>query len=92
MSNYRCITTEDLIKKNKAGGYMNSLKINDKVIFTGCSEAQQLWGNYSNHNMLKKDSIYTIDDVEIHSWHTKVSLKEVDGWFNSVCFKKQEDL
>ena len=31
--------------------------------------------------------LYTIDEVDVHTWHTKIKLKGIIGKFNSVCFK-----
>jgi len=32
---------------------------------------------------------YIVEKEEIHSWHTKVFLKGIDGSFNSTCFDLQ---
>lgn len=63
------------------------MKIGDKVKFTGCSKAQQQWG-YNDDPMgkLMIDSEYIISGIEMHSWHTKITLEGIDGRFNSVCF------
>jgi hypothetical protein len=59
---------------------------NDKVKFIGCSQDQISWGNNDDPNMLILDEIYVVECVEVHSQHTKISLKGVGGKFNSVCF------
>lgn len=63
------------------------MEIGDKVKFTGCSKEQQKWGNNTDPtDKLVVGSEYTISDIEIHSWHTKITLEGIDGRFNSVCF------
>jgi len=59
-----------------------------KVKFIGASESQRNWGSYTgNWDDLKKGKKYIIDHTEVHSSHTKVYLKGINGNFNSVCFK-----
>jgi hypothetical protein len=59
-----------------------------KVIFTGCTPEQHRWGSHTGDvSKLVVGTVYTIDSVDVHTWHTKVYLKEVDGSFNSVCFE-----
>jgi len=65
---------------------MEQLKPGDNVIFLGCSKEQQRWGN-NDWPPCIKDHVYIVTDVEVHSQHTKVSLKGMVGKFNSVCFK-----
>ncbi len=64
------------------------MKAGDKVIYTGCTIEQQRWG--TNDSPKKKGlivgNIYEVDSVEVHTWHSKVTLKGIDGRFNSVCF------
>lgn len=61
-------------------------KIGDKVKFIGCSKEQIAWGSNDSPHMLVVGEKYTIEMVEVHSQHTKISLKGVIGKFNSVCF------
>ena len=62
-------------------------KENDKVVFLGSDEEVNKWGNCDNSNdLLVIGEKYTIDHTEVHSWHTKVFLKEVVGGFNSILF------
>lgn len=58
----------------------------DHVQFIGCTKEQQLWGN-NDFPPCIVGRFYTVTDVEVHSQHTKVSLKGMVGKFNSVCFK-----
>ena len=63
------------------------MEIGDKVKFTGCSTAQQNWGRNDNTtDKLVFGNEYIISDIEVHSWHTKISLVGIEGKFNSVCF------
>lgn len=66
------------------------MKKGQKVKYTGkASDEQVNWGENDDpriHLVTNKD--YTIDNIIIHSWHTKISLKEIPGKeFNSLHFK-----
>ena len=67
------------------------MKRGDKVKYNGCSEAQQKWGSYDDHSKLVVGEVYTVSKVEVHSGHTNVHLKGIDGRFNSVCFTKMPE-
>lgn len=61
----------------------------DNVIFIGTSDDQVKWGNQDDPRLVCIEKItYEIEEVDIHSWHTKLKLKYVEGWFNSVSFEK----
>lgn len=65
------------------------MKPGDKVIFVGCSVDQINWGSNDDPNKsLSIGAVYTISEVDVHSWHTKISLEGFSGRFNSVCFEK----
>jgi hypothetical protein len=59
-----------------------------KVKYTGCSKEQEQWGGNDNPEAkgLIVGNIYEVEKTEVHTWHTKMFLKEIDGKFNSVCF------
>ena len=61
-----------------------------KVKYIGCTENQIKWGcNDDPHSFLTIGGIYTMLKEEVHSWHTKIILKEFpDKKFNSVCFEE----
>lgn len=61
-----------------------------KVVYTGCSSEQVKWGSNDNpNNILIIGKEYTVKSIDIHSWHTKIELKEFPGkFFNNVCFKR----
>lgn len=48
------------------------------------------WGiSKDNANLLKLGETYTVEKTEVHSWHTKVFLKEFPGVeFNSAWFEE----
>lgn len=60
-----------------------------KVIYNGkwCKDSQQ-WGSHDNpYGILHTGQEYTIEKTEVHSWRTKVILKEFpDKKFNSIWF------
>jgi len=64
----------------------------DIVVFIGCLKEQINWGNNDDPNgILIKNNTYIVEKIEVHSYHTKLTLKGVNGKFNSVCFLKLED-
>ena len=64
------------------------VKKGEVVEFTGCSKDQHAWGNHTgDFTKLTVGGRYTVERVEIHSWHTKIFLKGIDVSFNSVCFE-----
>lgn len=69
---------------------MENFRVGDKVIYTGCSDEQVNWGSSNNdpRKVLIEGVSYYIEKVEVHSWHTKLSLRGVYGRFNSVSFEK----
>jgi len=58
----------------------------DRVVFRGQSDEQRRWGNNSDASFLIVGKIYIVDQVEVHSHHTKLKLRNKQGMFNSVCF------
>lgn len=41
-------------------------------------------------SILVKGNFYEIARIEIHGWYTKIWIKDVPGWFNSVAFSTSE--
>ena len=66
---------------------MMKLKVGDNVEFLGCSKEQIAWGNNDDTYHLILGHIYIVDEVNVHTSHTKIKLKNILGKFNSVCFK-----
>jgi hypothetical protein len=68
---------------------MNYFKENDHVVYVGCSQEQINWGsNDDPRKILIQGDVYIIERIEVKSQHTKLTLKEISGRFNSVCFEK----
>ena len=64
------------------------MKIGDRIKFISSSKDQVNWGSNNDPNeILNTDTIYEIEDVEVHSWHTKISIVGIKGKFNSVSFE-----
>jgi hypothetical protein len=58
------------------------------VRFVGASDAQVGWGsNDDPRAILVVNEVYELDRIEVHSWHTKISLKGVVGKFNDASFE-----
>lgn len=62
------------------------MKKGDLVKFIGCTEEQARWGSCDFPKDLIVDDFYRVERMEFHTWHAKVKLAGIDGWFNSVCF------
>lgn len=62
----------------------------DKVKLMDSDIEKQRWGgNHLPSDYLEIGEIYTIDKVEVFSFHTKIYLKEAPGKkFNSTHFEK----
>ena len=68
---------------------MENFKVGDQVRYTGSIEEQVRWGNNDNpEGVLIEGDVYYVKKVEVHTWHTKLHLREIYGKYNSVCFEK----
>ena len=68
---------------------MENFRAGQTVKFIGCSQEQIAWGNNDDPNpILFVGNKYYVEKVEVHSYHTKLTLRGVTGRFNSVCFEK----
>lgn len=68
---------------------MENFRSGDSVFYIGCIDEQVRWGNNDDpRGVLMEKQKYYVEKVEIHSQHTKLTLRGVSGKFNSVCFKK----
>ena len=76
----------DTALRKKKGFY-----VNDEVIFIGGSEEQRRWGGCNPAYDLEENVTYTITKVEVKSQHTRLTLKGIDGFFNSVLFKVRDE-
>ena len=70
-------------------GNEDNLRPGNKVKYIGSSDAQVRWGcNDDPTGFLTECIEYVVDKVEVHSFHTKVILKEFpDKKFNSCSFE-----
>lgn len=68
---------------------MGNFKAGDHVVYTGCIDEQVRWGNNDDpRGILMENQMYYVEKVEVHSQHTKLTLRGISGRFNSVCFDK----
>lgn len=68
---------------------MENFEIGDCVLYTGCIDEQVEWGNNDDpRGVLIENQKYYVEKVEVHSQHTKLTLRDISGRFNSVCFEK----
>ena len=65
-----------------------NFEVGNTVKYLGCTKEQTMWGNCDDPHMLIRDGFFIVTDVEIHRYHTKLTLKDIIGKFNSVCFEK----
>lgn len=57
------------------------------VRFNGASKEQIQWGGNDDPNIvLNKGDKYEVEDIEVHSWHTKIRLAGIKGRFNDASF------
>lgn len=57
------------------------------VRFNGADDVVIRWGsNDDPRPLLTVGEVYEIEDIEVHSWHTKIRLKGVVGKFNDASF------
>lgn len=53
------------------------------------NDVQSTFPGFENESLLTVGEKYTVIDVEVHSWHTLVTLREFpDKQFNSVLFEE----
>ena len=53
------------------------------------NEDNKFFGCDENSPMLEVGKTYTVEEVDVHGWHTEVYLKEIpDVPFNSVLFEE----
>jgi hypothetical protein len=67
---------------------MENFRAGQTVKFIGCSKEQIAWGNNTDPTgILIVGDKYYVEKVEVHSTHTKLTLRGIYGRFNSVCFE-----
>jgi hypothetical protein len=63
-----------------------------KLVYTGATDAQVRWGGNSDpRGVLIEGRAYTLEHLDVHTWHTKIKLVGIDGWFNSACFEDAKE-
>ena len=61
--------------------------------YIGTDDAQVKWGgNADPRGVLTEGEIYQLERQDVRSFHTKVKLVGIDGWFNSVSFEEVEHI
>lgn len=72
---------------------MENFSVGDIVYYRGDATEEQInWGTNSDpRNLLIKGQPYRIKRVRVHSWHTKLTLHQIPGKFNSVHFDKHDN-
>lgn len=64
-----------------------------RVRFTESSPEQVRWGGNDDPDaVLKRGEVYMVSQVDVHSYHTKISLVGIKGRFNSVSFEEVRDM
>ena len=56
------------------------------------NDADVWGGGGENHHLLEVGKEYTLEDIDVHSWHTIVYIEEFPNVeFNSVAFEEIEN-
>ena len=65
----------------------------DIVFYRGDATQEQIdWGNNNDpRDVLVSGQPYKIRSVDVRSWHTKLTLHQISGRFNSVHFDKHDN-
>lgn len=76
-----------MVKSLSSGMIMAKIQVGDFVKYNGCTKEQIRWGNNDDPSaQLMINGTYYVTKVDIRSSHTKISLRGIQGRFNSVCF------
>ena len=68
--------------------FQSIFKPGDTVYYLGCNPEQIAWGSNDNpEGVLVQGYVYGVENVKVHSQHTKIKLVSKPGWYNSVCFE-----
>lgn len=61
----------------------------EKAVYLGTSDEQVRWGgNADPRGILVEGKKYEVEDEDVRSWHTKLKLVGIDGWFNDASFRR----
>jgi hypothetical protein len=68
---------------------MENFKVGKLVRYIGCTQDQINWGNNDDpRGILIEGDKYYVEKIEVHSQHTKLTLRGICGRFNSVSFER----
>ena len=71
---------------------MENFKKGDIVVYNDAIQEQVRWGNNDDpRGILLPGQTYKIEDIDVHKWHTKLTLHQISGRFNSVHFSRYDD-
>ena len=65
--------------------------VQDEVTFVGGTKEQRNWGGCDPAYHLNEGVKYTVTNVEVKSQHTRIELKGLQGCFNSVLFRVDDE-
>jgi hypothetical protein len=70
---------------------INTIQLGDKIIFTGASDDQVNWGSHrverrDPRKLLEIGETYELESMDIHSWHTNITLVGIEDSYNSTHF------
>ncbi len=67
------------------------IRVGDEVTFIGGTKEQRNWGGCDPAYHLNEGVTYTVTNVEVKSQHTRIELKGLQGCFNSVLFRVDDE-
>lgn len=67
------------------------IRVGDEVTFVGGTKEQRNWGGCDPAHHLNEGVTYTVTNVEVKSQHTRIELKGLQGCFNSVLFRVDDE-
>ncbi len=67
------------------------IRTGDKVIFVGGTKEQRNWGGCDPAHHLDEGVKYIVTNVEVRSQHTRIEVKGLQGCFNSVLFRVDDE-
>ncbi len=69
----------------------DEIRVEDEVIFIGGTKEQRNWGGCDPAYHLIENVKYTVTKVDVKSQHTRIELKGLQGCFNSVLFRVDDE-
>ena len=64
-----------------------------RLKYIGCTDEQVKFGNHDDpRGILIEGAVYGVEYTEVHTWHTRIKLRGIEGEFNSVCFEEFKDV